>query len=660
MKKDKTVLDIHNGAIRVGWVQIGESFGEQYYFPYSVGVLEAYARRYLNNLERYDFITPIYKRLPLADAAAHLDKADIIFFSVYLWNFRSSLEMAEGLKKMNPKTLIVLGGPQIPEQADKLETFLRRYPFVDIGCRGEGEITVLKIIESYGQKRWEQVPSIGYIAPDGVFVVNPLAERISDLDSIPSPYLGGTFDRLMEENPGVKWSAMWETNRGCPFSCAYCAWGAGDKKNVYKYDMDRLFAEIDWFSRKKIEFVFCCDANYGIFSRDLTIAEKVAENHEKTGYPQAFSVQNTKNSTQRIFELQKILNDAGLQKGVNIALQSVNEATLRSINRTNIKASVYRDLQRMFNEAKIPTFSDIIIGLPEETYESMTEGVSSLIEGGQHNNIQFINLTILENTAMAEAAYQEKYGFILQDTEAISHHSSLDQEGVRETQRLVVGTKAMPKDKWVETRVFSWMITLLHFDKLLQIPMVLFNRIGRVSYKSLIELFLSAGAEYPCLESVHRFFRDKALHIQSGGPEYVASEKWLNIWWPPDEYMFISLCEKGELTRFYQEAEAVLDSFQKEKGIFFPEGLLAETVKLNRGMIKEPFCDEDIELTLDWNILEVYRGALIGRDVPLEKKGKTYRINRNSQKWGTWEEWLRYGVWYGAKRGAFFYPVAGF
>jgi hypothetical protein len=421
--------------------------------------------------------------------------------------------------------------------------------------------------------------------------------------------------------------------------------------------MERLFAEIDWFSQKKIEFVFCCDANYGIFERDLTIAAKVAKNHKETGYPQAFSVQNTKNSTRRIFELQKILNDAGLQKGVNIALQSVNEATLRSINRTNIKAGVYRDLQGMFNEAKIPTFSDIIIGLPEETYESMTEGVSSLIEGGQHNNIQFINLTILENTAMADVSYQGKYGFSLKETEAISHHSSLDSEGVRETQLLVVGTNAMPEDKWVDTRVFAWMITLLHFDKLLQIPLVLFNRIGGVNYRRLLELFLSAKAEYPCLEAVNNFFRDKALQIQNGGAEYVASAKWLNIWWPPDEYQFISLCEKGELTKFYQEAEEVLYSFQKKAGVAIPQEALAEAVKLNRNMIKEPFCNEDIDVTSEWNIMEVYQGALIGMDIPLEKQRRKYRIDRHSQNWATWEEWLRYGVWYGAKRGAFLHTA---
>jgi radical SAM superfamily enzyme YgiQ (UPF0313 family) len=642
--------------IRVGWVQIGESFGSQYYLPYSVGLLESYARKYLPQPDRYEFVPPIYRRISLPEAASHLGGAGIVFFSAYLWNFRNSLAIAAGLKQKSPETLIVFGGPQIPETAEALEAFLRRYPFIDVGCRGEGEIPVLKLLEQYETRSWEEVPSIGYLGSRGVFVLNPMADRISDLDSIPSPYLTGTFDRLMEDNPHMRWSAMWETNRGCPFSCAFCAWGAGDKKKVYHYVMKRLSAEIDWFSEKKIEFIFCCDANYGMFERDLTIARKVAENKRQTGYPQAFSVQNTKNSTKKIFELQKTLNDAGLQKGVNLALQSLHEPTLKSIRRANIRGDVYRELQRIFTQAGIPTFSDILLGLPEETYETLTDGASSLIESGQHNKIQFINLAVLENTALAQKAYQETYGLILRESEVIPHHAGLADEGIRELQHLVVGTKSMPKERWADSRVFAWMITLMHFNKLLQVPFILLNRTCGVTYKALTEVFLKADEQFPCLAGIYRFFHEKAIDIQNGGPEHVASREWLNIWWPADEYILIRLCRDGKLSSFYAEAEAVLERFLTENRLHCPEGLLAEAMALNRALIKEPFVSEDLELLQTWNAFEVYRGALVDQEVPLVKGQYRYRIDRSNQAWPSWEEWFRDVVWYGTKRGAFLYP----
>ena len=42
--------------------------------------------------------------------------------------------------------------------------------------------------------------------------------------------------------------------------------------------LDRVFAELDWFSKNKVEFIFCCDANFGILPRDYEIALKAAEN----------------------------------------------------------------------------------------------------------------------------------------------------------------------------------------------------------------------------------------------------------------------------------------------------------------------------------------------------------------------------------------------
>jgi len=642
--------------IKVGWVQIGESFGNQSYLPYSVGILETYARAYLERPEDYDFISPVYRRMPLSQAVEHLFGARIVFFSAYLWNFRSSLALADGLKKANPDAIIVFGGPQIPEKSGDLEAFLRRYPFIDMGCPGEGEVPVLKLLEHCQEKRWDLVPSIAYLDHRGNYVRNPMIDRISNLNTIPSPYLAGTFDPLIAENPDVTWSAMWETNRGCPFSCAFCAWGSGNKKKVYQYDLKRLFAEIDWLSGRKIEFVFCCDANYGMFDRDLDIARKVAENKERFGYPQAFSVQNTKNSTKKIFQLQKVLNDAGLQKGVNLALQSVHEATLKSIRRANINVDVYRDLQRMFTEAGIATFSDIILGLPEETYETLTEGTASLIENGQHNKIQFINLAVLENTAMAEKDYRERYGLITQESEIIPHHTSLSDEDGRELQSLVVGTKTMPKEHWVDARVFCWMITLLHFDKLLQVPFILLNRICGVSYRALTEIFLVENEKYPCLSGIHTFFRRKALAIQKGGPECVAAREWLNIWWPTDEYALIRLNKNGELKAFYGEAESILTEFLGTNGLSCPEGLLSEVVMLNHHLMKKPFIDDDMEFTLIWNIFDVYRSALVGKDVQLEKGSFSYRIDRHSRTWSSWEDWYRDVVWYGTKRGAFLYP----
>ncbi|MBI4619821.1 MAG: radical SAM protein [Desulfobacterales bacterium] len=643
--------------IRVGLVQIGENFSGQYYLPYSVGLLHAYAQRHLTNYNDYHFLPPLYKGMPMEEIVLYFKDVNIIFFSVYMWNFNFSLEIAKKIKLNNPDCCIVFGGPQIPDTPKALERLLRRYPFIDIGCYGEGEIPFVQILENFQEKAWFKVSSIGYIKPDNSFARNDSADRISDLNQIPSPYLGGIFEPLMKANPEESWAAMWESNRGCPFSCSYCAWGKDSKRTIYKYDMERLFGELDWFSNNKIEFIFCCDANFGLFKkRDMEIVDKAVENKKKFGYPKAFSVQSTKNATRTIFELQKRLNSVGLQKGVNLALQSVNKQTLRSINRSNISSEKFQDLQKMFTDAGIATFTDMILGLPDESYHTFIDGVSNVIKGGQHNRIQFINLSILENTEMATPEYIEKFGLISRECKMVSHHTSISTDNdIPETQVLVIGTQAMPMQDWVKTRVFCWMISLLHFNKLLQILFVILNKTCSLSYKQLIEWFLICDKEYPIISKIVSLFNEKALSIQSGETEFIPSREWLNIYWPADEFIFIKLCGENNLLKFYEEAKRVIFQNLQKSNISMPESLLNNAVNLNLELIKQPFITENKKIELNYNILECYQGALLGEDIPLKEGSFHYEIIRSQDKWNSWFDWCKEVVWFGTKKGDYLY-----
>src|SRR5262249_29694292 len=152
-----------------------------------------------------------------------------------------------------------------------------------------------------------------------------------------------------------------------------------------------------------------------------------------------------------------------------------------------------------------------------------------------HNRIQFNNLSILPNAEMGDPEYQRRYGLITAESRIINIHGSLlsSEDEIQEYQELVVATGAMPAADWVRTRVFCWITALLHFDKVLQIPLVLLHETCGASYRELLELFSEGDlTAYPTLRSLRAFFQDKALDIQRGGEEYCRSERWLNIWWP--------------------------------------------------------------------------------------------------------------------------------
>ena len=647
-----------NMIIKVGLVQINNSFSGQNYFPYSVGLLQAYAEKYLHNPNNFEFLLPIYTRVKVEDALEHLVNADIVLFSTYVWNFRLSLKIAEKLKAKHPGKFIAFGGPHVPDTA---KTFLKKYPFINMACHKEGERIIVPLLENYQKReKWKVIPSVSFINEDGNYIQNQWAERIKDLDEIPSPYIENIFKPLIKANPGEEWLVMWETNRGCPFSCTFCDWGSATIAKVNKFGLDRLYAEIDWVKDQKIEFIFCCDANFGILPRDYELAKYTAKTKDKYGYPIRLSVQNTKNARERAYKVQKYLSDSGLNKGVTLALQSLDEKTLKFIKRDNISLDIYQDLQHRFTKDKIETYTDMIIGMPGETYDSFFNGISDIIINGQHNRIQFGNLSVLPNAEMGDPEYQRKHGMEIVETEIINLHGSLlENEEIYERQQLVVSTNSMPREDWAKIRAICWLTGFLHFNKVLQIPFILLHNVTDLTFRELIEIFSEKERikDLPIIAGIQEFFLDSAKNIQNGGAEYFESTKWLNIWWPHDEFQLIELCTSEKLLKFYSEAELLVTRYLEELSIEIPSALLKEAIKLNYNLIKMPFNRSDQKIELSYNIWEFYRNHLIGIDIPIEEDKFEYIIDRTSDSWQSWEQWCKEVIWYGNKKGDYLYSM---
>ncbi|HKQ94924.1 MAG TPA: cobalamin-dependent protein, partial [Aestuariivirgaceae bacterium] len=574
------------GPIKIGLVQINNSFSGQNYLPYSIALLQTYVQKFSPDPVRYEFLTPLYKRVRIADAVEALKDADLVGFSTYVWNGRISLEIARRLKALKPGIVVVFGGPHVPDQP---EAFLRANPQIDLAVHNEGERTFLKLLEAWPDRdAWAALPGVSMVGADGAFVRNPNIDRVRDLDEIPSPFLEGAFDAIMDENPHESWIGLWETNRGCPFRCTFCDWGSATAGKVTKFGEERLYREVDWFAKQKIEYIFCCDANFGIQKRDVDIANYVADVKKTTGYPVALSVQNTKNATERAYLTQKILSDAGLNKGVALSMQSVDMPTLEAIKRDNISLGTYMELQRRFTKDKVETYSDLILGLPGETYESFVRGVDQLMENGQHNRIQFNNLSILPNAEMGDPAYQKKYGMVTVESKIINIHGErveLDDD-VPEVQDLVVATAATPLADWRRTRTFCWMTALLHFDKLFQIPLILAHGISGISYRDMIEAFTQADpARYPLIAGINAFFESEAKSIQHGGSEYVFSKEYLNIYWPADEFIFVKLTAEGKFDAFYAEAGRLLAETVTARHAGLPMDVIDDAIKLNHALV---------------------------------------------------------------------------
>ncbi|HEY2379672.1 MAG TPA: radical SAM protein [Terriglobia bacterium] len=626
--------------------------------PYQTGLLQVYAQTHAADPARYKFRLPLHRRRSVEKSVPELLGADIAGFSTYVWNMRHSLKIARLLKEREPGVLIMFGGPQVPDRA---EGFLRENPFVDVAVHGEGERIFLRLLEAFPSNDWSEIPSVSFLDKAGRFIHHPKGARIEDLAVIPPVYASGVFDPLLEANPNTEWMAPIETNRGCPFSCTFCDWGSATATKVFKFSLENIYKEFDWIGQHKVETVFCCDANYGMLPRDVEITDYIADVRTRTNYPRVFVTQNTKNSTERSYRVQKRLNDVGLNSGVTLSFQSLDPTALRSVKRDNISIDSFAQLQSRYKLEEIPTYTDIILGLPGETYDSFVDGFSTIIAGGQHRHLFFYNCQLLPNAEISLPEQVKEHGLVTVDQEIVEVHSDIDKcrnEETPEYVKTVIATNALPADQWVEAKTVMWMAELVYFQRLLQLPFVVLHELYGLDYGRLIEAFAKADGElFPVVRGVVDFFHQRAREIQSGSWEYCPSEKWLNMVWPAHEHALIGLVQDSKLGAFYQEAKGILLQYAQEK---VPAGLdpllLIEAVDFNQKLFRIPFPGSSLRVRVQHNLWEFYQGVLAGKPVPLENKPVAYAVWRTRPGFKRFDDWLEYLIYSHNSRQDYLYP----
>ena len=266
----------------------------------------------------------------------------------------------------------------------------------------------------------------------------------------------------MADNPGVVWNGTLETNRGCPFACTFCDWGSLTYAKIKKFPMPKVIQELTWMAENKIDYVTIADANFGVFTdRDLEVTEKLVELQEMYGYPKVVDATWYKNSSNEILEIVKKFISSGFNRGLTLSVQSMDMDVLDEIRRRNMEIS---DLKMIFdkcNKEQIPSYTELILGLPNETYNSWRRGLCEIIEAGQHNTVESWLAQLLENAHMNTPDERRKHELttIVVDNYVSGHE---EEDNISEKVELVTGTKSMPRDMFLKAWMYSWMINNFH------------------------------------------------------------------------------------------------------------------------------------------------------------------------------------------------------
>lgn len=411
---------------------------QQPWLPYSAGCLWAYAQSFDDIREHWQLERLHYQRTPVDQVIESMDAPDLCAFSCYVWNERYNLALAEKVKQRWPRCVIVFGGPQTGGNH-------MQYDFIDCMVMSEGETAFVEILRRIrdGQEL------------DAVM----RRPRLEDLD-IPSPYLLGLFDPIVDNAPpNVSFQTVIESNRGCPYACTYCDWGGLTYSKIKKFTMARLEAELAWIASKPISVVMLADANFGIFrERDMEIARLIRK-HFDGSQVDYLNITFLKNSNRTVFEITREIGK--IVKSVTLSMQTMNQATLRAIKRDNMKSNDLTEMLALSQEYDIPTYTDMILGMPEETLESWRDGLMTLIELGQDGYIDTNFTNVLENTDLNKVQRQ-LHGIRTIMVENYQGNSESDATGIEEGTEIVVSTNTMSLDDMVMGWMWHWLVQFFH------------------------------------------------------------------------------------------------------------------------------------------------------------------------------------------------------
>lgn len=431
--------------------QLGPKHLKNFYLPYTVATIWSYVKNNPNFSNQLNLKEIIFKRDIIDNLINKWKNVDILFCSTYIWNENYNKELSKKVKNKWPKCLVVWGGPQ-PDHTDK--NFFKNFPFVDIICTSEGEPVIEKIIEqTLSTKNYTTVPNIK-LNQQGVSISTTIQPRI-EIENHPSPYLLGIFDPILKKHPSFTWSTVLETNRGCPYGCTYCDWGSLTSSKIKMFGLQKVFDEIDWISKNKIEFVYIADANFGILKqRDILIAKKIRSNYEKFNFPKFIELNTLKMSNEIAVELGEILHPMLL--ALSLSQQSLNKETLEYIKRYNMKSNDFNHVIQLCKMHNLKYLSELIIPLPKETKTTFMANFFKLYEQDVNMPIYVYPLVYCNNSPLK---LFDKYQI---KTSSIPYQSGQDEDEIIDFLTVGIETEDMSFDDFIEVFWFWHSQLILH------------------------------------------------------------------------------------------------------------------------------------------------------------------------------------------------------
>ena len=308
-----------------------------------------------------------------------IKNADLVGISSITSTSTRSYKLINEIKKINPDVPIVMGGAHptfLPEEVIENGS--------DYAVRGEGEKTIIELINAIeGKCALEDVDGLSF-KKDGKFIHNKDRELIENLDDMPFPDWS-----LLENHKEINYIPI-QTSRGCPYGCKFCSVIKVFGRKYRFRSVDSVIAEIKYllktFEGTKAKRVFFYDDNFSANkTRTKNLLKKIIEQNIKI--PTWFSQDRLDISDDE--ELMELMVKTGCKR-IMAGIESVNPATLTEYKKGQKVEDIKSSIEKLHKHG-IGVHGMFVLGSEHDDIDSIKKTMSFIIE----NKIDTVQIMIL-------------------------------------------------------------------------------------------------------------------------------------------------------------------------------------------------------------------------------------------------------------------------